>query len=179
MTGLASGRSEEIDPFEPVYSPKKIEFWLAHFEELVTLVQSGKSSAHIAEHLNREWFLLQARLRYCLCKEEHDADTLAVDPACTHSPSGGTFRQGPETALCILADLRRAADRLPPNWVATQRIWAEQFFDERLIARRRLVAHRVGAYEREPVFARTVAIRRMARELGWGAQATPVDSLTV
>jgi hypothetical protein len=70
---------EQADPFEPVYPPKKIEFWLAHFEELVALVQDGKSSAHIAEHLNREWFLLQSRLRYCICKELHDADTLAGD----------------------------------------------------------------------------------------------------
>lgn len=160
------------DPFEPVYSPKKIEFWLAHFEELITMVQSGKSSAHIAEHLNREWFLLQARLRYCLCQEVHNAEMRAVDPACLHEPSGGTYRQGPETALCILADLRKAADALPPSWITTQKIWHEQMVPARQIALRReqwRAKVKAGAEyeEREPAFARTIAVRRMARDLGW------------
>jgi hypothetical protein len=154
------------DIFEPTYSPKRVEFWLAHFEELVALVQDGKSSAHIAEHLNREWFLLQSRLRYCICKELHDADTLAVDPACTHSPSGGSYRMGPETAVCILADLRKAASSLPPSWLVTHKIWQEQMMSAREITVKRLEGRRVAS-EREPIFARTVAVRRMARELGY------------
>lgn len=155
---------EQQDVFEPVYSPKRIEFWLAHYDELLELVFSGKTSAHIAEHLNREWFLLQSRLRHCLCKELHAVDSLAVDPGCTHSPSGGSYRQGPETALCIMADLSRAAESLPATWLATQKIWDEQRLDRQ---RRDALRARTRILEREPIWARSVAIRRMALELGW------------
>lgn len=165
MISAPESDASTTDAFEPNYSPRKIEFWLAHFEELVTLVIDRKSSAHIAEHLNREWFLLQSRMRYCLCGELHDADTRAVDPACAHMPSGGGHRNGPETALCIYADLRRAADTLPSSWLATHKIWSEQMLSSREVDRR--VRSRPDR-EREPIFARSVAVRRMARELGWG-----------
>lgn len=157
------------DAFEPVYTPKRIEFFLAHWEELLSMVFDGKSSAHIAEHLNREWMLLQSRMRYCLCGELHDADTRAVDPACSHSPSVGSHRHGPETALCIYADLRRAADSLPASWLVSHRIWTEQCMPSKEIQRR---AQTDRDREREPIFARSVAIRRMARELGWQRQLT-------
>lgn len=163
------------DAFEPSYSPKKIDFWLAHFEELVTMVFDGKSSAHIAEHLQREWILLQSRMRSCLCGELHDADTRAVDPACAHMPQGGSYRHGPETALCIYADLRRAADLLPATWIVTHKIWTEQMLPGKEI---QLRASRSLAREREPIFARGVALRRMARELGWQHADIPVTPLT-
>lgn len=163
MSDQGLGQTE--DAFEPSYSPKKIEFFLAHWEELNSMVFDGKSSAHIAEHLNREWFLLQSRMRYCLCGELHDADTRAVDPACAHMPMGGSHRNGPETALCIYADLRRAADALPPTWLVTHKIWSEQLLSPKEVEQR---LSRCAEREREPIFARSVAVRRMARELGWG-----------
>lgn len=163
--------AEPIDAFEPVYPPQKIEFWLAHFEELYTLVHSPKSSAHIAEHLNREWILLQVRLRTCLCKEEHEREMYSVDPACTHEPSGGgAYRAGPETAECVMADLRIAASKLPPGWLATRRIWAEQLLGAKEIAQRVNEWRQTGYHEREPAFSRSIAIRRMAAFLGWGQQ---------
>jgi len=156
------------DPFEPVYSPKKIYFWLAHWEELYTLVHTPKSSAHIAEHLNREWELLLPRLRYCLCHELHAVDSRAVDPACSHEPSGGgSYKTGPETALCIYADLIKASEQLPPAWSATQQIWLEQMVPVMVIKSRAKRAER----QREPAFARTLAVERMARYLGWGQLA--------
>jgi hypothetical protein len=155
------------DVFEPIYSPRRVEFWLAHWEELDTLVHSPKSAAHIAEHLNREWWLIQSRYASCICKELHDADTLAVDPACAHMPGGGAARSM-HTALCIFSDLRLAADELPPGWLATRQIWNQQMLPDRLVDSRLQVwrAQRNGI-EREPVFARNVAIRRMAAKLGW------------
>lgn len=161
------------DPFEPTYSPRLIEFWLEHFEELETLASSPKSSAHIAEHLNHEWMMLQARLRVCLCKEAHASDSMAVDPACTHMPGGGgAYAKGPITALLVLADLRYAAEQLPPGWLSTRTIWHQQLVeDARIIDRvydwRKRVHRGEAGVEREPAFARSVAVRRMAQALGW------------
>jgi hypothetical protein len=152
------------DVFEPVYSPRKVEFWLDHWEELDTLVESPKSAAHIAEHLNREWVMLQVRMKTCLCKELHASDAAAVDPGCRHEPTGGGFRTGTTTALCIVADLRHAADKLPPNWHATHKIWQSQMLPRTMIDQRSRVAE---GREREPVFARYIAVKRMAGWLGW------------
>jgi len=150
------------DVFEPTYPPGKIDFWLDHFEELDTLVLSPKSSAHIAEHLAREWILLQVRLTSCLCKEQHAHDSAAVDPACSHAPSGGgAYRAGPETALCIVADLRRAASELPPHWLATRRIWETLSLPA---GRARHTALN------EPPFSRSACVQMMARSLGWRAK---------
>lgn len=154
---------EPDDAFEPTYSPRKIEFWLAHWEELASLVNTPKSSAHIAAHLAEEWMHLQVRLRYCLCQEQHAADTLAVDPACTHERSGGRYQGGPETALCIHADLTAASGRLPARWLATRQIWAQQLTPQPVVMRRLQSAK----HEPEPLFARYVAVERMARYLGW------------
>lgn len=160
------------DVFEPTYSPAKIEFWQEHFEELDTLVHSPKSSAHIAEHLAREWFLLQARQRACLCKELHAHDSRAVDPACAHEPSGGGgFRAGQLTAVCIVADLRRAADQLPPHWAATHRIWSEQGISTMVIEQR---SRRGSGNNFEPAYSRSAAVRMMARALGWTPRAESV-----
>lgn len=162
------------DIFEPTYSPKRIEFWLAHWEELDALVKTPKSSAHIAEHLNREWMLLQPRLRFCLCVEQHATDSMSVNPACTHEPrGGGAYDSGPQAVLCVYADLMRAAEQLPVGWLATRKIWAQQMIHPEAVARRvqewrRDVKLGLARDEREPIFARTEAIRRMARMLGWG-----------
>ena len=165
---VAEVADASVDAFEPSYSPRKIEFWLAHWEELQTLVDTPRSAAHIAEHLNREWMMLQARNRYCLCHELHAIDSLAVDPACTHSPSGGGgYRRSSEAVLCIYADLHKASGELPAPWSATQRIW----FDQRVP--RSLVSQRVASWRKskptppEPIFARTFAVMRMAESLGW------------
>jgi hypothetical protein len=165
------------DPFEPVYSPQRVEFWLEHFEELETLALSPKSSAHIAEHLSHEWMLLQMRLKVCLCKEQHDTDSLTVDPACLHMPGGGgAFAKGPITALLVLADLKHAAEHLPPGWLATRQIWKQQLVDgltaeHRIATWRKRVRAGDDYVEREPAFARSIAVRRMARYLGWQARA--------
>jgi hypothetical protein len=158
------------DVFEPSYSPKKIEFWLSHWEELDTLVSSPKASAHIAEHLNREWFLLQGGWKVCLCKELHDRDM--VDPACARTPSGGGgFLAGATTALCILADLRAAADVLPAHWMATRQIWRQQMLTVKAIQQRvDRWRHNRGHIEREPGFARDIAVQRMAKVLGWKSE---------
>ena len=160
--------NEPDDAFEPTYSPRKVEFWLAHWGELDTLVHTPKSSAHIAEHLSVEWMHLQVRLRFCLCHEAHATDSLAVDPSCQHSPSGGHYRGGPETALCIFADLHHASSKLPPVWLATRKIWQEQLVPRALVDERVLRWRLSGAVrEREPAFARSIAVDRMARFLGW------------
>lgn len=165
------------DVFEPVYSPRKVEFWLHHWEELDTLVHSPKSSAHIAEHLNREWILLQVRLRTCLCQEAHAVDSRAVDPACAHMPSGGgSFNAGSETVRCVMADLRRAADTLPPTWLSTRQIWVEQGLDARLIAQR-VQRSRYAPRVAEPAYSRWVAIRHMAMKLGWMPQAAQLEEV--
>lgn len=168
------------DVFDPIYSPRRIEFWLDHGEELETLAYSPKSSAHIAEHLNREWTLLQVRLKTCLCRELHDADSAAVDPSCSHSPtSGAGFRAGPETALCILADLRRAADTLPPGWLATRKIWSQLMVTDinaRLAHWRKRVHAGSAGVEREPAYARGVAIYRMAEVLGWQRRSETTEN---
>jgi hypothetical protein len=165
--------SETNDAFDTAYSPRRVEFWLAHFEELETLVRSPKSSAHVAEHLNREWVMLQVRLRFCLCQEAHAVDSRAVDPACQHEPTGGgAYRAGPETALCVLSDLRHAAEHLPPGWLATRKIWWEELIPQKTIIQRvtdwrHQVRHGQAYVEREPAFARTIAVNRMANQLGW------------
>lgn len=165
-----------MDVFEPDYSPKKVEFWLEHFVELATMAESKGSSAHIAEHLAREYFMLQGRRAVCLCHELHAVDSMAVDPACTHSPSGGgSFRAGPETALCITSDLRHAGAQQPANWMATLKVWQQQLVPDWEIARRRAEWRRKAkageiATEPEPIYARGVVIRRMARLLGWQDQ---------
>lgn len=161
------------DAFEPTYSPRKIEFWLRHWEELAGLVYSPKTSAHIAAHLADEWMHLQVRLLSCLCHEQHLADSLAVDPACQHQPSGGGgYRKSSETALCIYSDLMAASATLPAHWSATQRIWKEQGLTQRAIAGR--CANAAGGWpnrttyrEPEPTFARHAAVERMAQVLGW------------
>ena len=160
------------DPFEPIYPPRKIEFWLAHWEELYALVLTPKSSAHNAEHLNREWMLLQPRLKYCLCQEAHAADSMASDPGCTHEPTGGSYRVGGETVACVYADLMDASGKLPPGWLATRKIWREQLLGDQEINHRVLtwriaVKYHGMAVEPEPWFARSEAINRMARSLGW------------
>jgi|SRR6185436_3395749 len=162
------------DAFEPGYSPRIIEFWLEHFEELATLTTSSKgASAHIAEHLAREWILLQVRLKTCLCHEMHAIDSLAVDPGCTHSPSGGgAFKAGPETAVCISADLTRAGATLPGNWLATHKVWRQMLLSEEQIKQRRgiwrkSVLNGQTTLEPEPIYSRGVVIRRMAKTLGW------------
>lgn len=148
------------DVFEPNYSPSRIEFWLHHWEELDALAYSPRSSAHIAEHLNREWMLLQVRRRACLCAELHGVDQQAVDPACTHEPTGRAgFRAGPETALCIVANLRRAAARLPQNWLSVRTIMDQQG--------QPLPAARPRSVSREPQHSRWVAVKMMAVMLGW------------
>lgn len=157
------------DVFEPVYTPRKIEFWLDHWEELDAIAHTPKSAAHIAEHLAREWFMLQGRMKACLCKELHDVDVMAVDPACSHEPSGGgAYRSTASSALCIVADLRSAADLLPPEWLATRTIWHQQGLGIPEIGRKvRAWRNNHVGFEREPVFARSIAVRRMARQLGW------------
>lgn len=171
------------DPFEPIYSPRKIEFWLAHWEELYSLVTTPKSSAHNAEHLNREWMLLQPRLRFCLCLEAHAIDSMAVDPGCTHEPTGGSFRVGGETVLCVYADLKRAASMLPPGWLSTHRIWREQMVSDaeinlRVFTWRQAVRAGSAVVEREPVFSRPVAVNRMATSLGWSKMpALGIDAI--
>lgn len=159
------------DVFEPVYTPRKVEFWLDHWEELDVLMHSPKSSAHIAEHLAREWFLLEVRNKACLCKELHDVDSKASDPACSHTPSGGgSFQSKASTALCIVADLRQAADELPAVWTATRQIWQQQMLSRLEILKR--VQKAAGMkHEREPVFARSVAIRRIAAKLGYSTKS--------
>lgn len=144
--------------FEPVYPPRKVEFWLEHWEELETLAYSPKASAHIAEHLNREWFLLQVRMKVCMCAE------MADDPYCQVSPGGGDYRAGAETIRCVVADLAQAADKLPSNWFATHKIWQQMAMPMREIERR---SRQYETREREPLFARHIALRRMARALGW------------
>ena len=169
------------DVFEPIYSPRRIEFWLAHWEELYALVTTPKSSAHNAEHLNREWMMLQPRLRFCLCAEAHAFDSMASDPACTHEPTGGSFRVGGETVLCVYSDLMKASDTLPPGWLATRKIWREQLISDRQIEQRVMkwryaVRHGDAENEREPVFSRPVAVNRMASSLWW---AMPANVLTL
>jgi hypothetical protein len=164
----------DVDAFEPSYSPKKVEFWLAHWEELDALVKTPKSSAHIAEHLNREWIMLAVRMRFCICQEQHTVDSMSVNPACTHEPSGGgAYDSGPQAVLCVYADLMRAAEELPPGWLATRRIWHDQMIHPMAIGRRvaewrRDVKLGKARVEPEPVFPRAIAINRMAKWLGWG-----------
>ena len=172
------------DAFSIGYSPRHIEFWLEHFEELATLTTSSKgASAHIAEHLAREWVLLQVRLKTCLCHEMHAIDSQAVDPGCTHSPSGGgAFKAGPETAVCISADLNLAAEILPGNWLATHTVWRQMLVSEEQIKRRRGIWRKSvlagqAILEAEPDYSRGVVIRRMAHTLGW-SEKNDVEKLT-
>jgi hypothetical protein len=127
--------------------------------------------------------MLAVRLKTCLCHELHAIDSMAVDPACTHNPAGGGgFKAGPETALCISADIKRSAEMLPANWLASHKVWRQMLLSEDEIRSRRASWRRsvvAGAIpnEPEPIYSRGVAIRRMAKALGW-RESENVEKLT-
>lgn len=166
----------DADLFEPVYSPHRVRFWLRHWDELETLADAPRTSAHLAEHLQREWFLLREDPKIdCLCAELHDADQRAVDPACAHAPAGGgSFKAGAHTASQIRADLELAANALPLVWRVTPIIfslqgrlgqWEFRFAVSRGMAGQRPTPAMLSSLDASTTFYD--AARRMARSLGW------------
>jgi hypothetical protein len=154
-------------PSPPLYTPRRVRFVLAHWEELEALAASASAAAHLRVYLDHEWALLQSdrSRRDCLCP-------LGEPTPPAQAGRRSAWGDGAHGAQHTLADLRQAADSLPITWTATRAIYAQQ-------ARLGEWRFRHGIYRRgargrpqdaliEPATgAWQVATRMMALALGW------------
>jgi hypothetical protein len=97
----------DADLFEPVYSPRRVRFWLRHYVALQALAEDATPSAGEAERLGREWALLQDRRGIdCLCAEVREW------PEVPASPGGGrSFGSAERPWSDLIVDLQDGVER--------------------------------------------------------------------
>ena len=154
-----------------VYSPHRVRFLLAHWEELEALVGGGPAVAHLRLYLDHEWALLQSdgARRACLCP-------LGETTPPAQAGRGSAYGDGAHGAQHTLADLKRAADTLPITWQATRAIYALQgrAGEWRLRASLSPLAPRSVELLGDAAGDYLLATRRMAEALGWRPGASYV-----
>lgn len=146
-------------------SPRRVRFWIAHWQELETLADGGPGIRNLREYLAREWVLLQDRPGICLCGP---TDQQTARPATfAGSGFGPASLHFPE----LRAQLVQAGDALPLPWRATRAVFDAQgrsdVWAARLATRRLHDALRPVDREIEPQGSPIVVTERMARSTGW------------
>ena len=168
-TGVGMERATlEVPGVERGLSPRRVRFWLAHFQELDTLADGGPGTRNLREYLAREWVLLQERPGICLCGP---TDQQTARPA-GYSAGGG---YGPSSLHFsgLRAQLVQAADALPLPWQATRAVFEAQgradTWGARLAAYRAHYAtwSREQDKEPEPHGSSIVVTERIAGATGW------------
>jgi hypothetical protein len=174
MAGTAVPMIEQDgDVFDGSYSPRRLRFYLAHYESLRAIAESPESARAEMDGLRREWTLVTywaertARADVCYCADTNDGVSSPAERL------GGPAAFGPpaHAAAVILADLQRATDALPIHWAATRALYELQgradVWGARLAAHRQLGMRRPQDRLIEPFDSRRATIGLMARGLGW------------
>lgn len=146
-------------------SPRRVRFWLVHFEELSTLADGGPGIRNLKEYLAREWARLQERPGICLC------GPIDEQPALPAEYGGGTYGPASLHFPELRATLIQAADALPLPWRATRDVFDMQgradVWAARLATRRLHDALRAVDRDIEPPGSAFVVVQRMALSTGW------------
>jgi hypothetical protein len=168
--------SERDDLFtERGLSPRRVAFWLHHWQELRTLAETPGSSRDLREYVRREWIRLQERHPsiVCLCGP---TDSEPQRPSAY--AGGGTYGPSSTFATDLHATLLEAADALPFPWRVTRVVFALQqrpgeydyikrFDLWRHDARRDHARDALPEPQGTDEYALRVAIERMAAHSGW------------
>lgn len=167
MTAGTATLAEYVERQERGLSPRRVRFWLAHWQELETLADGGPGTRNLREYLAREWVLLQERPGICLCgPTDQEVPRPAEYAAGGYGPSSLHF---PE----LRATLVQAADALPLPWHATRAVFEQQqrisLWGARLAAYRLhyVTWPREQDREIEPPGSSIVVTERIARATGW------------
>lgn len=164
----------DADLFEPVYSPRRVRFWLRHWTALEALAEDPAASAGEGERLSREWELLRDRRGIdCLCAEIREWPELPMSPG-----GGRTFGSAEHPWSDLIVDLERGVeDGLLRSsalcWRITRDICAEMGLTMlgRWEFRYSVAVGHAGELVRSPRLDSMPtfdqAARLVARELGW------------
>lgn len=162
--------SERDDPFDGGYSPRRIRFYLAHWQALHSVALDPHGGRGELDALRREWELIQTTSSVsgvCLCERR---EYFRATPE-EYTRAGGYRPEGADAIAVLLADVEHAADALPLHWVATRTIFSAQLRAD--VWAGRLATHRMLGMPRpqdrgiEPRDSEHRALGLLARALGW------------
>lgn len=157
------------DVFDGTYSPRRIAFFLHHWDALRSVAEHPMGGRGELDALRREWTIINTTptiLGICACDRRQFYRSTPEEYV-----GGGAFGPSEMDVAILLADLEHAADALPLHWRATARVFARQGRTD--IWGARLATHRFLGLPRrqdrliEPTDADHRVLGLMALALGW------------
>lgn len=162
--------TERDDLFDGGYSPRRLRFYLVHWQSLVGIAEQPNGGRGELDALRREWELVNSDatiMGVCACERRGFYRSTPEE----YGRGGGYRPEGADNIAVLLADLEHAADALPIHWATTRVIFHAQLradvWAARLATHRHLGMPRPQDRGIEPPDSDHRALGLLAQALGW------------